>query len=92
MRVTNPGASRTIGMDALEIIPKTNEVGGWKSFHLDRIDNLRILDEVETMQAFPNQNKNIISSIIRAQFPKKGGFVRNWQSWYRTPIVEAASE
>lgn len=85
------GARKALWMDAIEIARQSGSAGGWKSFHLDQIDDLRIFDEEELENAFPKDERPTITSMLHAKFPRKWGFVRNWNHWFRTPLVEAAS-
>lgn len=58
-------------MDGIEIARQVGSRGGWKSFHLDRIDNLHILDDEELESAFPKDEQPKIASLIHAEFPRK---------------------
>lgn len=91
-KVSNDGSRRTIAMDALEVVPTNKWIWGWKSFHLDQIDKLELLDEAETKKAFALRDPNIVTTMLHAQLPKKWGFVRNWQHWHRIPLIESPSD
>lgn len=60
-----------MSVDAIEIARQSGSAGGWKSFHLDQIDDLKILDEGELSHLFPKMEQARIDSLIHAQFPRK---------------------
>jgi hypothetical protein len=81
--VRSPWARRAIWLDALEI-QWSMTWSGWKSFHIDRIDDLRLLTLVEIERIWRDTG---ISMIWESPAPIDG-FVKNWDYWFRQIIIE----
>lgn len=56
MTVETRGARRAIGFDALQVLDKNGAEDAWKTFHIDRVDNLRLLTLREVEKTFPYLN------------------------------------
>jgi hypothetical protein len=60
----------------------------WKTFHLDRIDDLRLFDQDEIEETFK------IGEVVSDDIDLKNGFntvpdfVKNWNYWFRTFLAQ----
>jgi hypothetical protein len=43
MTVETRGARKAVGFDVLQVLDKNGAEDAWKTFHIDRVDNLRLL-------------------------------------------------
>lgn len=85
MTVETRGARRAIGFDAFQVLDKKGAEEAWKTFHIDRVDNLRLLTLREIEKAFPYLNDE--DYMTTASEPLEW-HVRNWNWWFRRFIVE----
>lgn len=64
----------------------------WKTFHLDRIDDLRLFDQDEIEKTFKidEQVNNDIN--LKDGFTTVPDFVKNWNHWFRTFLAQTRSQ
>lgn len=85
MTIETRSARRAIWFDALQVLDKNGAKDAWKTFHIDRIDNLRLLTLREIEKTFPYLNGK--DYMITASEPLEW-HVRNWNWWFRRFIIE----
>lgn len=85
MTVESRGARKAIGFDALQVLDKNWAEEAWKTFHIDRVDNLRLLTLREVEKAFPYLNDE---DYMTTPSEPPEWHVRNWNWWFRRFIVE----
>lgn len=89
MTVINGWARRAVGIDAIEE-ESWNSGGGWKTYHLDQIDDHRLLTFDEIKKAFPYTEED--ETYFYQPQSQVEGFVRNWNYWFRIFLAQAESE
>lgn len=94
MKFYKNGARRAIGMDANQIFSKSEESrNGWKTFHMDKIDDTRIMAPEEIGSVFQLSDDRIDDDIhITEGFTTTRDFVRNWNHWFRVFLKQAPSK
>lgn len=85
MTVETRGARKAIWFDALQVLDKSGAEDAWKSFHIDRVDNLRLLTLREIEKTFPYLNDE--DYMTTATEPPEW-HVKNWNYWFRKFMVE----
>ena len=85
MTVETRWARKAIGFDALQVLDKSGAEDAWKTFHIDRVDNLRLLILQEVEKAFPHLNDE---DYMTTPSEPPEWHVRNWNWWFRRFMVE----
>lgn len=85
MTVETRGARKAIWFDALQVLDKNGAEEAWKTFHIDRVDNLRLLTLREVKKKFPYLNDE---DYMTTPTEAPEWHVRNWNWWFRRFIVE----
>lgn len=83
--IDSPWARRAIGFDGLEILGKRGQEELWKSYHIDRIENIRLITLEELDRIFPWLNDD---RYMKTPTEPPEGHVKNWNYWSRTYIAE----
>ncbi len=87
--VGRTGALQTVAFDGLEEFPGKEGYSRWKSYHLEKIEDQRLMTFQEIQEHFP-----IIEQYPTYMEEPQGiveGFVRNWNYWFRIFLAQAHS-
>ena len=85
MTVETRWARKAIGFDALQLLDKNSTDPEWKSFHIDRVDGVRLLTTEEVRNIFPELDED---TIIHTAAAPLEWHVKNWNWYFREFIVE----
>lgn len=77
-------------MDAYQELTTANTLQeGWRTYHLDRINDLRLLSREELNRAFELFQDD---EELFASFTSKEDFVKNWNHWFRTFLAQSQAK
>ena len=88
--IHRPWARRAIAIDGYEVMNDTNRPNGWKTYHLDQIDGLKLLSMDEASQVFGLAGA--IEDPSHERFDTVDSFVRNWNYWSRDFLIQTPSQ
>lgn len=83
--VESPWSRRAIGFDGLQLLGPGGSEEVWRSYHVDRVENLRLLRREEIVQIFPWIDDD---GFLRTPTEPPEWHVRNWNYWFRQYIIE----
>jgi hypothetical protein len=80
-------------MDANQILSEKNDTkNGWKTFHIDKIDDARIMTPEEIRTTFQVEDTIDDDVHLTNGFITTPDFVRNWNYWFRIFLAQAPSK
>ena len=89
MKLSVKWARRTIAFDGYQT--HSNDLkarDGWKSFHMDRVENIQLYTEEEV--------RNILGildeEMFKNRFEPVGDFVGNWNFWFRDYLAQVPAK
>lgn len=85
MTVETRWARKAVWFDALQVLDKSGAEDQWKSFHIDKVDNLRALSIREIEKIFPYLNDD---DYMTTPTESPEWFVKNWNYWFRRIMTE----
>ncbi len=92
MKFYTQGARRAIGIDAFQMFSRDEDSrNGWKTLHLDRVDDVRLMKRDEIYKAFSIDDEIDDHTHLIDWFATIHDFVRNWNHWFRTFLLQSPS-
>jgi hypothetical protein len=89
MRFYKNWARKAIGMDAFQDRSiDTRSRNTWKTFHLDKIDDLRLFDQDEIQRIFKIDEQVSDDINLKDGFNTVPDFVKNWNHWFRIFLAQ----
>lgn len=94
MRFYKKWARRAIGLDADQLFSKQESPrNGWKTFHIDRVDDLRLMTLDEIRSIFQISDDQIADDIhLTDGFTVAPDFIGNWNHWFRRFLAQVPSQ
>lgn len=94
MRFQSRWARWAIAMDVDQILSTSkNSRNGWKTLHLDKVDDLRLMTLEEMWKVFLLENNQIADGIhLTEWFTPTTDFVGNWNYWFRIFLAQIESQ
>ncbi len=84
MSAESAWARRAVGFDGFELMKWQDDGEWWKSYHIDKIDNLELLNQEQVVEVFWNSGLNKIDYGAR-EIP---GFINKWNYYFRRIVIE----
>ncbi len=94
MKFYNTWARRAISIDADQILSTNKKsLEGWKTLHLDKVDDARIMTIEEIYKVFQLKTDKINDNVHLIEwFAITPDFVRNWNYWFRIFFAQVPSK